>query len=132
MFVCVVSCPGGFEVPFGQSEHCFFVSAWGSEKALFRCFLLLRGGGSVWPDSALSFSLVRGARQCVGFSVEEGGQTEWRWVGRVGLLGRCIRERNLCCVCPNHKLTVNCKKTLCKKYFIISIGCIEKNVFLRR
>jgi len=30
------------------------------------------------------------------------------------------------------KLTVNCKKTLCKKYFIISIGDIEKNVILPR
>ena len=30
----------------------------------------------------LSFSLERGFRQCVGFSVYEGGQTEWRWVIR--------------------------------------------------
>ena len=30
------------------------------------------------------------------------------------------------------KLTVNCKKMLCKKYFIISIGDIEKNVILPR
>ena len=90
---------------------------------LFRIFLHWRGGGSVWPDSALSFSLVRGVRkspfsflpalarrrfrlasQCVAFSsvfgvrksvlfsVEEGGQTEWRWVGRGSLVGRGIRE----------------------------------------
>ena len=27
------------------------------------------------------------------------------------------------------KLTVNCKKTLCKKYFIISIGILKKMYF---
>ena len=33
------------------------------------------------------------------FSVEEGGQTEWRWGGRGGVVGRGVRERNdRCCL----------------------------------
>ena len=32
----------------------------------------------------------------------------------------------------NKKQTVNCKKMLCKKYFIILTSGVEKNVFLRR
>ncbi|MCR4826790.1 MAG: hypothetical protein K5882_07570 [Bacteroidales bacterium] len=32
---------------------------------------------------------------------------------------------------PNKKTTVNCKKTLCKKYFIIPIDRVEKSVFLQ-
>ena len=34
----------------------------------------------------IAFSLVREDRKCVGFSVQEGGQTEWWWVVRGGLV----------------------------------------------
>jgi hypothetical protein len=56
------------------------------------------------------------------FSIHGGGQTEWRWVGRGGDGGWCCRAG----APKKQKLTVNCKKTFCKKYFIILIDHIKK------
>ena len=53
-----------------------------------------RVGGSVWPVNASLFHYGIDCRKCLLFSVQEGGQTEWRWVGRDGMFGRCVRERN--------------------------------------
>ena len=45
---------------------------------------------------------------CGGFG-SGGGQTEWRWVGRDGLLGRFIRERNdRCCLVLSRTHPVRC------------------------
>ena len=48
-----------------------------SQLGVFRSSLPLRVRGSVWPVKASLFRYGGGYRQCVLFSVGEGGQTEW-------------------------------------------------------
>lgn len=46
----------------------------------------LVGGGSVWPEIASLFRYGSDYRKYLLFSVQEGGQTEWRWVCRGSLV----------------------------------------------